>query len=265
MNYPLYILFGLAPCIIWLLFYLRKDAHPEPKRMVIKVFFYGMLVAIPAVFLEMGFFEIVPKFAEKLGSSWIVILNVFVGIALTEEVLKYLVVKRGVLRNPEFDEPVDAVLYMIIAALGFAALENILILFSLGPGLLIKEALEISAFTSFLRFLGAIFLHTLCSGILGYFLALSFFEAKKRLKLLITGLAIATFLHGLFNYSIMKIEETIMVVNDLIIFTSLPLFIFWFSVLITILVGLAIFLFSGFKKLKKLKSICLPDLPKAGR
>ena len=55
MPFSIYIIFGLAPSIIWLLFYLRKDSHPESNRMVLKIFFYGMLAALPAVFLEIGF------------------------------------------------------------------------------------------------------------------------------------------------------------------------------------------------------------------
>ena len=47
-----------------------------------------------------------------------------------------------------------------------------MILFSLGPTFLFGETLSITLF----RFLGATFLHALCSGVLGYFLALSFFS-----------------------------------------------------------------------------------------
>jgi len=126
MTYPFYIFFGLAPSIIWLLFYLRKDAHPESNRMIIKIFFFGLLSALPAVFLEVGIFQEFNRLA--LPSIFITILNVFIGVALVEEVLKYLVVRGKVVKSPELDEPLDLMLYMIIAALGFAALENILIL-----------------------------------------------------------------------------------------------------------------------------------------
>jgi len=237
MSYPLYILFGVLPSIIWLLFYLRKDVHPESNRMVLKIFFYGMLVAIPAVFLEMGIFKGFDKLGNLLVLSpfLITILNTFIGVAMIEEVLKYLVVREKVLKNPEFDEPIDAMLYMIIAALGFAALENILILFRLGPGFLISRAIEISA----LRFLGATFLHALCSGTVGYFLALSFFETKKRMVLLSLGLGISIVLHGFYNFAILEIEGAAQ-----------------FLIPIIILIGLAVFLSFGFKKLKKLKSVC---------
>ena len=237
MSYPFYILFGILPSIIWLLFYLRKDVHPEPKSEVIKIFFWGMLIAIPAVFLEMGIFQAFGKLGEFFHWSHflIAIFNIFIGVALIEEVLKYLVVREGILKNPEFDEPIDLVLYMIIAALGFAALENILILFRLGPAFLFSQALEISA----LRFLGATFLHALCSGTLGFFLAISFFETSKRRQFFSLGLGISIVLHGFYNFSILKIEGP-----------------FQFLIPIMILVGLAAFLSFGFKKLKKLKSVC---------
>jgi len=236
-TYPLYIFFGVLPSIIWLLFYLRKDVHPEPNFQIIKIFFYGMLVAIPAVFLEKGIFEITlnPPFSDIFSPFFIIIFNTLIGVALIEEVLKYLVVKEKVLKSAEFDEPTDALLYMIIAALGFAALENILILIPLGPTLLLGEAFSITA----ARFLGATFLHTLCSGTVGFFLALSFFEIKNRVSLLAAGLGIACLLHGLYNFSIMEIEGSLR-----------------FLIPIIILISLALFVSLGFKRLKKKKSIC---------
>ena len=233
MSYPLYIFFGVLPSFIWLLFYLRKDSHPESNRMIIKIFFYGMLAALPAILLEMGILDILKEL--KLPLILLIFLNVFIGVALVEELLKYLVVREKVLDHPEFDEPVDVILYMIIAALGFAAAENILILFSLGTTFLFEKVLTISL----LRFWGATFLHALCSGTLGYFLTLSIFETKKRSGLLIIGVGITTLLHGLYNFSIMKLEGT-----------------FSWLIPIIILIGLAIFLTFAFKKLKKLKSVC---------
>ena len=237
LSYPFYIFFGLAPSVIWLLFYLRKDVHPEPNSQIIKIFFYGMLAAIPAVFLEKGIFEITlnPPFSNLFSPFLIIIFNTLIGVALVEEVLKYLVVKGKVLKSAEFDEPTDALLYMIIAALGFAALENILILIPLGPAFLLGEAFSITA----ARFLGATFLHALCSGTVGFFLALSFFETKNRMKLLAVGLGIATFLHGLYNFSIMEMEGSLR-----------------FLIPIIILISLALFVSLGFKRLKKMKSIC---------
>ncbi|MEA3292938.1 MAG: PrsW family intramembrane metalloprotease [Patescibacteria group bacterium] len=236
MIYFIALIFALLPSIAWLLFYLRKDTHPESNWQVMKIFFYGMLAALPAIFLELGIFELLASI--KAPAFLTSLLLILVGVALVEELLKYLVVKGKVLRNAEFDEPTDAVLYMIIAALGFAASENILIFF--GPDWPYKfvDAFFVSGF----RFIGATFLHALCSGIIGFFIALSLFKTTKRKKLIITGLFIAIALHGLYDFSIIEIDG-----------------LAGFIVPIIILIGLAVWLSFAIQKLKRLKSICLPD------
>lgn len=192
-----------------------------------------MLIAIPAVFLEMGFFEMMKEF--NIQKNLADLLNVFIGVAFIEELLKYLIVQGHVLKHYEFDEPLDAIIYMIVAALGFAAVENILILLQLGPAVLWDKAIEISVF----RFIGATFLHTLSSGLIGYFLALAIFEKGKKVKLLISGIAIATLLHGLYNFSIMKAEGNFKVFAPFLIIVALVLSVSF-----------------AFNKLRKLQSIC---------
>jgi len=238
MIYLLYIIFGLAPSIIWLLFFLRKDVHPEPKKMILNVFFWGILITVPVLLIEM----LVASNLKKLNlpSALTSLLYWFIGVAFVEEFFKYLVVRSKVLNNPEFDEPVDAMLYMIIAALGFAAIENIFYLIPNGPPLPFFKIISQTITTSSIRFLGAVFLHALCSGVVGYFLALSFFKPKKHNRLIILGLAIATLLHGLFNFSIMKIEQSYYLI-------LIP---------IVILISLVFFVSFGFKKLKNIASIC---------
>jgi RsiW-degrading membrane proteinase PrsW (M82 family) len=245
MSFLFFIIFGLLPSITWLLYYLQKDVHPEPKRMVLKVFLWGMLITLPAIFLEKGIFEVI----NTLNLPYI--FYIFLGIAATEEILKYLVIRERVLNNPEFDEPLDLMLYMVISALGFAGLENILILFS-SPFNFFEMV-----FISFLRFIGAVFLHTLCSGSLGYFLSLSFFDPKNRTKLFIAGILIAILAHGFFNFSITKIEGSLKIENDLVRIADQRTFIFFSVSLGAILIGLAIFVSLGFNKLKKMKSVCL--------
>lgn len=233
MNYPIYILFGLAPSIIWLLFFLRKDSHPESNPTILKVFFYGMLAAIPAALIELGFAEKLKSYNLPLSIAQPI--YVFLGIAFVEEFFKYLAVKKKILKHPEFDEPTDIMLYMIISALGFASLENLLVLFPLASPFQFFETFIVSSF----RFVGATFLHALSSGLLGYFMALSFFEPKNKTKLLFKGFLASTFLHGLYNLSIIEIDNG-----------------FKFAVPIIILIGLAIFVSSAFKKVERLKSVC---------
>jgi len=77
-----------------------------------------------------------------------------------------------------FDEPTDAMIYCIIAALGFASVENLMILFKISfPDF--GQAIGIMGF----RFLGATLLHTLASAMVGYWLARGLLETKKEQNL----------------------------------------------------------------------------------
>ncbi len=192
-----------------------------------------MLATVPTALIELGFFKAVGGL--NLPSTIFILLYAFLGIGFTEEILKYLVVKKMVLHHHEFDEPVDTMLYMIIAALGFAAFENLLILLPMSAHFQFFEV----AFVSVFRFVGATFLHALCSGLLGYYLALSFFQTKNKTKLAIKGMFWATLLHGLYDLSIIKVEGNLKFILPIII-----------------LMILSIFVTVGFQKVKKLKSIC---------
>jgi len=128
--YTILVIFAFLPSLIWLVFFLRKDAHPESKKMILKIFLYGVLVALPALFIEKGALQFIRDYIPE-NSTLFLFLKIFVGVALIEEFMKYLVFKIKVSPSPEFDEPIDAMIYMIIIALGFAAFENFLILLGL--------------------------------------------------------------------------------------------------------------------------------------
>jgi RsiW-degrading membrane proteinase PrsW (M82 family) len=191
-DFPLTLFFAFLPSFVWLNYYLRKDVKPEPKSMILKVFLLGMLISLPALFLE----NYATKILENLNFN--LFLKIFLGIALIEELLKFLVVMMIVFPSPELEEPVDTIIYMIVAALGFAAAENIFLLIP-------KWSFSLSLVEiSFLRFLGATFLHALSSAIVGFYIGLSFFRKKERLRLISFGILFASLLHGFYNFSIIR-------------------------------------------------------------
>jgi RsiW-degrading membrane proteinase PrsW (M82 family) len=195
-----YIFFGFMPSIIWLLFYLREEVHPEPNRLIIQVFIFGMFSAGAALALEFLMLEGF-KFL-KLNILTLIIL----GVAAIEEYVKYLVVKFRILRDPDFDEPVDAMLYMIIAALGFAAVENILFIapifaqsFSAGFSIIV------------LRFLGATLLHGLASGLIGFGIASAILHRRPHGAYLKSAFLAAIALHATYNYLILVVGNGFLV------------------------------------------------------
>jgi RsiW-degrading membrane proteinase PrsW (M82 family) len=231
MRYVIYFLMGIVPSLIWLIYYLKKDKNPESKRMIIKVFILGMLATFPAIVVEKIFQAIIPS----INTTLFFYIRIFIGVALVEEFFKYLMAKIGAFSHREFDEPVDTLVYMIVSALGFAALENIFLLFSTGDSLEITGSFVLIGF----RFIGATLLHALVSGTFGYFLALSFCYKKARPFFFIVGIGAATLLHGAFNFSIISDSG----INQILV----PALIIAAS---------ALFLSKGFKRLNNIKSIC---------
>jgi RsiW-degrading membrane proteinase PrsW (M82 family) len=136
--------------------------------------------------------------------------NVMLVWVIIEELLKYAVALAIVFWNREVDEPIDMIIYMIVIALGFAALENALFIFN---PLVMGEYLS-SALTGGFRFLGATLLHVLASGTVGVFMALAYYKSKTVQVLAGTfGLFVAIVLHALFNFFIMGARgETILAV-----------------------------------------------------
>jgi RsiW-degrading membrane proteinase PrsW (M82 family) len=126
---------------------------------------------------------------------------VIIGWAVIEEMLKYGASYYAALRKRENDEPIDALIYLITAALGFAALENTLFLSgTLKTGGII-EGVNIGV----LRFVGASLLHVVTSGFIGFCIALAFYKARAARRLSrVLGILGAIALHTLFNFYILK-------------------------------------------------------------
>ncbi len=211
---------GLIPAILWLWFWLREDPHPEPKKILLLTFLYGMMAVAFALVLE---------YAVKLYFAGAIMYFFW---AIIEEFTKYYAANRAALRRPSYDEPVDALVYLITAALGFACLENILFMFKdFSAGGMLSGLI-----TGNLRFIGATLLHTASSAVVGASLAFSFFHRENRKINLAGGLLLASFLHFLFNYFIINNGGE----NVLKIFIPL-----WFFIIIIF------FIFEKIKRIKK--------------
>jgi len=220
------IFFGILPGIIWLLFYLREDVHPEPKSLILQVFVLGALSAPIALVAEGALNKILNNFGDRVSLWTLLIL-----MAAIEEIVKYLVVWLRMFRDKNFDEPIDAMVYMVVAALGFATAENIFFSSSAFANSAILGIGVISA-----RFIGSTLLHTLSSSIIGYGLALNMHSfPQKRLFLMTSVFIEAILLHALFNYIILSNRN-----------------IFGFLTSIIILIIFFIFINVAYKKIRKM-------------
>lgn len=186
---------ALLPGFAWLLFYLQEDLHPEPKKLLAFTFIVGMASAFFALAVELLF----SVAATVLGIGALTATSLLI-LAFVEEAMKFAAAYLVVHKNKAFDEPVDAMIYTVVAALGFATIENIGVLTGGGNQLALISG--IFATTS-LRFVGATLLHSLTSAIVGYFWATGIRKLSPR-PYIWGGLAIASVLHGIFNYFIIE-------------------------------------------------------------
>ncbi len=185
---------GLIPSLVWLYFYSRKDCHPEPKNLLAQTFLMGIIISPVAILLQFSFAQFASSVTGVSQSAIQETSYFFLWAAAVEETIKFYAIRMLIMRNPEFDEPIDAMIYMITAGLGFAAMENILVMFKVFP-----DGTQATLATWALRFTGATLLHALSSGLLGYFLAMSWFFRDHKRKLIFIGLIMATVFHFTFN------------------------------------------------------------------
>src|SRR3989338_8162046 len=157
------VLGGILPALLWLSFWLREDRkHPEPKGLIGKTFLFGMLAVIVVLPFQKGVDAVFPDLMLPAIFLW----------AVLEECFKFGAGYFGGIHSVEDNEPVDPMIYMITAALGFVALENTL--FIIGP--LLGDDILKGVITGNLRFIGASLLHVVSSGIIGFALSLSFYK-----------------------------------------------------------------------------------------
>ena len=182
---------GIVPSLLWLWFWVREEEKkPEPAGLLTVIFILGMLAVILVLPIQ--------KFIKMNVSAYGWQLTLW---ATAEEMIKFIAVMLILYKTRQIDEATDWPIYLITAALGFAALENALFLlkpFALGET-------TVGLLTGQLRFLGSTLLHAVSSGIVGISMGLSLYMRPLRKSLyLLSGLLVAIALHTTFNFFIMK-------------------------------------------------------------
>ncbi len=182
---------GIIPALFWLWFWLKEDQKKEEPRGILPIIFILGMVAVACVIP-------LQKLVQDLTHNEIFRI---IGWAGVEEIMKYLAVLVIVYKTSYVREPVEWPIYLITAALGFAALENALYLLKpLGLG-----ATTVSLLTGQLRFLGATLMHSITSGILGISLGVAYhLDGWKRRWHIFIGIVLAITLHSVFNFFIIK-------------------------------------------------------------
>lgn len=122
---------AIAPVVVLLWQILKRDsANPEPPKMLMKAFFYGMVSTV-VTFIFLPITEVIGDITmlddNPLAQAF---KQAFFSVALPEEGAKLLMLWLLLRNNPYFDERFDGIVYAVCVGMGFAAVENVLYLFS---------------------------------------------------------------------------------------------------------------------------------------
>ena len=106
------ILAGIFPALLWVWFWLKEDsASPEPKSILFLSFCAGALAVVFVLPME--------EYASGIIASPFLLI---VSWSAIEELMKYFAAFVADFNQKAYDEPVDTMIYLVIVALGFAAL-----------------------------------------------------------------------------------------------------------------------------------------------
>jgi RsiW-degrading membrane proteinase PrsW (M82 family) len=181
----------LVPALLWLgYFYFQDRREPEPKHYVLGVYLVGAFVAFPVARFLTGLFPVEAWGGERL--TFHTVFSAIVPLGLAQELAKYLVVRYTVCLSDEFDEPLDGIIYMTAAGIGFATAENLFALDAMG-GTIHLATFVMNAVVTTLA-------HGSIAGLLGHALGVArFAPAARRGPILLVGLVGAATLNGIFG------------------------------------------------------------------
>ncbi len=182
----------IAPALVWIIYFYYKDRfQPEPWRNLGLTYLLGLIAAFGCLhFFKLLPYLNIPEDPSALMESrgWPFLIYSICVTGLIEETFKFLPFLLVILKLKDFDEKIDGIIYASVIALGFASYENA------------RYLLYMGGFELFGRAIASPLTHTIFSSIWGYTVGMARMQRKPIITASLTGLALAAFFHGLFNF-----------------------------------------------------------------
>ena len=199
MEIILLLILSVLPVILIGLYIYKKDPDKEPKKLLGQLFFGGV-VSVIVVLIISGIIEvIIPEFAKDVGEFGQLgrFVYAMLGVALVEEVSKFIFVYKIVYKSKHFNNIYDMAVYSMFVALGFACIENIM--YVIGTGFI----------TGIARAFTAVPGHAVDGLFMGYYLSLARINTvngnrKKAKRNLALSIIVPTLTHGFYDYFLMS-------------------------------------------------------------
>jgi RsiW-degrading membrane proteinase PrsW (M82 family) len=187
----------VLPLMFWAWYHYHKDRHlPEPLAHLFLAFLLGgvafglgklMYLGLGAMDLRYDAFLLAEQNPRGL------LLYALLAIGPVEELAKLIPFLLVIRRFPEFDEPIDGIIYASFIALGFAAVENVVYFQYLTSG----EALA--------RGFAGPLVHIVFASIWGYYVGRACLEGRNVAFAAAVSLILTALLHGLYDYLVIAL------------------------------------------------------------
>ncbi len=199
---------SLAPVLIIALYVYSRDKYEkEPPAVLLRALLAGVATVIPVVLIERFLSSAVAESEGLFHAAY----TAFVVAGFTEEASKYIVFLLFFWNNKNFNEKFDGIVYAVYIALGFAAVENVLYVFTGGVGV------------GMVRAVTAVPAHALFGIVMGFYFSRARFSESYRFLFLFLAFFMPFVFHGLYDFLLMSQSPLMLVI-------FVPLFIyFWVS------------------------------------
>ena len=173
-----------------LIYYVYKldKIEGEPKTTLTRLLIFGALTVIPAAIIETILLSLF-----KGDSIFYYLIENFLFIALVEEGTKYIMLST-MWKKTEFNYQYDGVVYAVVISMGFAIVENIMYVFTMG-GLqvaLLRAITSIPGHALFAIYMGNYYGKAKMAEKMGQF--------TKKKNLLTYSLFVPVLLHGMYDF-----------------------------------------------------------------
>lgn len=201
-------LLATLPIILICLYIYNKDKNKEPAKLLLKLFFFGILSCILVVCVIELIFVFIPSINKDMNQMNFIeiLIYSFIIVALVEEFCKWLMVYKIGYNNKEFDEVYDIIVYSVFVSLGFAFLENLLYV-------LLNNSVSVGILRGLLSVPG----HACDAIFMGYYLSIAKRYRKNNdkqneKKNIYKSILIPALLHGIYDFCIFSGQNIFIII-----------------------------------------------------
>ncbi|MCF4164467.1 PrsW family glutamic-type intramembrane protease [Zavarzinia compransoris] len=183
---------ALLPSLFLLVYFIRSDRFPEPWGGILGTFGFGVATVAPVLAIVVPLQNLLePRVTDPFALAGV---QAFILAALPEEALKLAVLLGFSRRLKAFDEPMDGLVYGVVASLGFATFENVLYVAGGGDGWL---------GIALVRAFSAVPGHAMLGAIMGFYIARAHFEPEAARGMIARALIVPVLLHGIYDFGLL--------------------------------------------------------------